>query len=389
MTTLANKNICHVITRLIIGGAQENTLLTCRGLVDRGHRVTLVTGQETGPEGSLLTPEWQRGIDIITCYALRREVEPLSDLKALRQLTSLFNEQRPDVVHTHSSKAGIIARLAAARAAVPIIVHTIHGMSFNRTQPRHRRALFTRVERYAAKKTHKIIAVADAMITQSVAAKIAPREKFVVIRSGMEIERFTPDPQARAAMRKQWGAKESDVVVGTVARMFDNKGYEDILAALPAAIAANDQLRFVWVGDGTRRAEFERKLEALNLRDRVHLTGLIPPDQVPTHVQGFDIILHASRWEGLPRALVQGLLTGVPAISYDNDGAPEIVIPGETGVLVPLGDVEGLSAAVAMLAEDADERRRMGAEGRRRCLAEFDWRVMVDRIEDVYKACAR
>lgn len=399
--------ICHVITRLIVGGAQENTVLTCRGLVERGHEVTLIAGPETGPEGSLWDDARRAGCSLIPLESLRRAVRPWQDLRALRTLRAKFLELQPDIVHTHSSKAGILARAAAFDAGVPCIVHTIHGMSFNRTQPWAVRTAYQAVERWAAERTHAFITVADAMIEQSVAARIAPREKFVTIRSGLETERFTPNAELRQRFRAEWGVAEDEIVVGTVARLFQNKGYEEILDAMPRAIAAVSRaggtpsstgvsspslqesnparrLCFVWIGDGAYRSRYERRLDELGLRDRVRLLGLLRPDEVAERINGFDIALHASKWEGLPRALVQALLTEVPAISFDIDGAPEVVTPNETGLLVPLGDTTGLATAIVRLANDADLRRAMGRRGRERCFAEFDWRRMVRKIESVY-----
>ena len=376
--------ICHVITRLIIGGAQENTVLTCRGLAERGHDVTLISGPETGPEGSLWSQARDAGCALITLDSLRRNVAPLRDLRALRALRDIFQETQPDVVHTHSSKAGILGRTAAAQACVPTIVHTIHGMSFNRTQSLLKRMVYRLLERRAARHTTAFVSVADAMTEQAVLAGLAPRDRFVTIRSGMETDRFSPNADTRARVRAAWGAGEGDVVVGTIARLFANKGYEEIIESMPRAVAAQPNLKYVWVGDGANRRTYESQLQRLGLQDRVHFTGLVSPEQVGELLTGFDIVLHASRWEGLPRAIVQGLLTEVPAVSFDNDGAPEVVIANETGVLVPLRDVSALANAVASLASDPDRRKRLGHRGRVLCRDQFDWRRMVDELESLY-----
>jgi glycosyltransferase involved in cell wall biosynthesis len=377
--------ICHVITRLIVGGAQENTILTCRGLSERGHEVTLVAGPETGPEGSLWDETTDAPFGTVTVTSLCRSVRPISDLNALRELRRLFERLRPEIVHTHSSKAGILAREAALRAGVPIIIHTIHGMSFNRTQGRFTQAFYRFLERRAAKNTTAFVTVADAMIEQCVDSGIASRDRFTTIRSGMETGNYRPDGSERSRRRREWGVGADEVVVGTIARLFDNKGYEEILAALPRAAARCSKLRFVWIGDGANRKKYEAELDRLGLRDRVHLVGLVPPASVPSYINGFDLLVHASRWEGLPRAVVQAQLMEVPAVSFDNDGAPEVVLPGETGVLVRFGDISGLVEAMVRLASDADLRARLGRTGRERCLKAFDWRVMVDQIEALYE----
>ena len=377
-------NICHVITRLIVGGAQENTILTCRGLVQRGHRVTLIAGPETGPEGSLWVEAQSCGAELISLPSLRRAVRPISDVQARADLRRIFSTRKPDVVHTHSSKAGVLARSAAAAAGVPTIVHTIHGMSFNRTQAAPVRWAYRLLERRAARHTHAFVTVADAMIDQAVQAGLGKRERFTTIRSGLDTERYRPSTTRRRRHRQELGAGDDDVVVGTIARLFVNKGYEDILEAMPRMVSRDPRLRFVWIGDGKYRRRYERRLDSLGMRDRVRLLGLVSPDHVASCLGGFDVLLHASRWEGLPRAVVQGLLTEVPAVSYDNDGAPEVVIPGRTGVIVPYGDRVALANAVVELASDGERRHQLGKNGRCLCLNLYDWQGMVEQLETMY-----
>ena len=377
--------ICHVITRLIVGGAQENTLLTCRELHSRGHQVVLLTGPETGPEGSMLEQAEADGYQVTVVRGMRRAVSSWGDWQAFCRLREVLSQLRPDVVHTHSSKAGILGRLAAVRARVPTIVHTIHGISFNRTQPGAMRWFYRALERRAARKTDALITVADAMIEQSVQAGIAPPEKFTTIRSGVETDRFVPDPRVRAEVRSAWNATDDNLVVGTVARLFANKGYEDLLRALPRVVRGCPKARFVWVGDGANRDRYVRQVERLGLRDRLHLTGLVSPEEVPRLMNGFDVLVHASRWEGLPRTVVQALLMEVPVVSYDNDGAPEVVEQDHTGELVPFGDTSELAEGVIRLVSSPERRQQLGAEGRRRCLEEFDHHRMVDQIEALYR----
>ncbi len=394
--------ICHVITRLIIGGAQENTLLTCEGLHDRGHHLLLLAGPDTGPEGSLWDRANSYAYHTKLIPSMHRAVRPLKELHALRELRRAYAEFKPDIIHTHSSKAGILGRLAAKSLPHCKIVHTIHGMSFNRTQPAIIREFYRLLERRAAKFTHKLVCVADAMIEQSLAGArtagwtgcaggwtrfaggIAPRDKFITVYSGVQTEWFTPDPQKRQAARRCWGLADSHIVVGAVARLFRNKGYEQLIPALAKAAAQNDRLRFVWIGDGDHRGRYLDELARLGISDRVTLTGLLPPKQVADHMQGFDMLVHCSQWEGLPRTVVQALLLEIPAISFDIDGAPEVVIDRHTGRLLRLNDVALLSDAILQLAADPQTRAAMGRTGRQRCLNMFDHRRMVDHLERLY-----
>jgi glycosyltransferase involved in cell wall biosynthesis len=378
-------HICHVITRLIVGGAQENTILTCEGLRERGHRVTLISGPTRGPEGSLVERAKHGGYKYNELPELIRAVNPWMDERAKRLLRMEFMALRPDIVHTHSSKAGIIGRFAAAQARVPHVVHTIHGMSFNRTQPWLTRKAYAWLEKLAARRSSAIVTVADAMIEQTVAAGVCRREKMQTIYSGMEVDRFDPALYDRAAVRLAWGVGDDDVVVGAIARLFRRKGYEQLIPIMAEAAGRNPRLRFVWVGDGAQRGEYEAELDRLGLRQRTTLTGLVPPETVPELIAGFDILAHTSQWEGLPRAVVQALLMQVPAVAFDIDGTPEVVLEGQTGRLVKLGQTQEFSQALLDLAADADLRRRMGAAGRERCLPRFDWQVMVDQLEALYR----
>ena len=228
-------HICHVITRLIVGGAQENTILTCEGLHQRGHQVTLISGPTHGPEGSLVQRARAGGYEFVELPELIRAVNPWMDARARRMLRMEFMERQPDIVHTHSSKAGIIGRFAANDARVPRVVHTIHGMSFNRTQPGWLRTVYAWLERMAASRSHAIVTVANAMIEQMVAARACPREKMQTVYSGMEVERFTPTRYDRQAVRRQWGVGDDEVVVGTIARLFRRKGYEQLIPIMRLA----------------------------------------------------------------------------------------------------------------------------------------------------------
>lgn len=380
--------IVHVITRLIIGGAQENTLLTCEGLREKGHDVFLVSGPTTGPEGSLEPRARDGGYPFEIVPSLVRQVSPSCDLRALFALKRVFERLRPDVVHTHSSKAGVLGRIAAVRARVPAIVHTIHGMSFNRTQPRWIRAAYAWAERYCAKRCHAIVSVADAMTEQALNAGIGRPDKFQTIRSGIDVADFDPRKYDRAAVRSEWGFGDDEVVVGTVARLFFNKGYEQLIDVMQQSLAREPALRFVWIGDGAARHVYEAELERRGLRRHTLLTGLLPPEQMPRVLAGIDLLAHTSLWEGLPRAVVQALLMRKPAVCFAIDGAPEVVIQGKTGRTAPLHDIAAFADALVELSRDPRCRAKYGEAGRRLCLGQFDHHRMVDELIRLYSRIA-
>ncbi len=381
--------IAHVITRLIVGGAQENTLLSCEGQHDAGHEVTLLTGPALGPEGSLLGRARGHGYRVEIVDALRRSILPGKDWRAYRQLVARIADLRPDVVHTHSSKAGILGRDAAATvrgsSRSPAVVHTIHGLAFTASaRPLVNRA-YQWLERRAAKKTDAIVCVADAMAAASLAAGIGAPGQYVTVYSGMETDSFIHPPVPRDAVRRSLGIGPRHVVVGTIARLFDLKGHDDLIALAPDLCRRLPDLRFLWVGDGSLRGTFEAQIAALGLSDRFLLTGLVPPEKVPELTGAMDLLVHPSRREGLARALPQGSLAGCPVVAYDVDGNREGLIEGETGHALPPFDRAKLGQVIAALAADPARRAAMGAAGRAFALSRFDTSVMVAGLQAVYE----
>jgi glycosyltransferase involved in cell wall biosynthesis len=338
--------IVHIITRLIIGGAQENTLLSCEGQHDRGHDVTLITGPALGPEGSLMDRAQSYGYRVEVVDDMRRAISPLRDQHAYRHVIELLRQIQPNVVHTHSSKGGIVGRWAAHAADVPFIVHTIHGLAFTASTSRPVNWFYRLLERKAAMITSRIVCVADAMRDQSLGAWVGKPEQYVTIYSGMETAQFLCPPVPREQVRAQLGFKESDVVFGTIARLFHLKGHDDLLALAPRLCARFPNLKFLWIGDGILRPSFEKRIARMGLADRFVLTGLVPPARIAELANAMDVLVHPSRREGLPRAVPQASLAGKPVIVYDIDGSREGLIDGETGFLLPPFDVTPLEESI-------------------------------------------
>lgn len=377
--------VVHIITRLIIGGAQENTLQTVENQhALQGHDVTLITGPLEGPEGSLLDRARSGGFRLEVVPELVRSVHPWSDWRAYRRLVRLLRNLRPDIVHTHSSKAGILGRFAAARVGLPV-VHTIHGASFHYGQSPLAYRTYLALERAAARRTDCFISVADDMSAEYVRAGIAPPDQFITVYSGFDVEPFLHPPRDRQDVRRELGLGESDLVVGKVARLFHLKGHEFLIRAASDIVAAEPAVKFLLVGDGILREQYEREIADRGLTKHFVFTGLVPPDRIPELMAAMDIVVHTSQWEGLARVLPQGLIAGKPVVSYDVGGAREVVIPGETGFLLPRDSIHPLTDAVLTLARDPKLRERYGETGRARCRDLFRHQTMTARIQEVYE----
>ncbi len=376
--------VAHFITRLIIGGAQENTLLTVEDQHnDYQDEVTLITGPGLGPEGSLMPRAEAGGFNLHILPQLKRNIFPWDDWRSYRDLIAMLKELNPDILHTHSSKAGIIGRAIAYQLGIAS-VHTIHGPSFYEGQNPLSYQLILQSEKWAAQRCDKIISVCDAMSNQYIEAGVASQEKFITIYSGMDVEPFLKSPRPREIVREELGILPEHIVVGKIARLFKLKGHKFIIQAASEIVKQLPQVRFLFVGDGDLRSLFEQHIAAAGLREHFIFTGLVPPAQVAELIHAMDIVVHTSLREGLARVLPQGLIAGKPVISYDIDGAKEVVIPNATGYLLPPESITELTTAIVELATDSELRTRLGAEGRKRFTDQFKHQTMTRRIREVY-----
>ena len=377
--------VAHIITRLIIGGAQENTLFS----VDDQHHlfgdeVCLMTGPGLGPEGSLEQRAMDRGLDLKLLPELRRRLNPFQDWQSLRAIRRALADYQPEIVHTHSSKAGILGRLAAHQLGIPA-VHTIHGASFHFGQNPLLHHFYRWSERRAARWCDHFISVCNAMTEQYVAAGIAPRDKFTTVYSGMDVDTFLTPSRTPAEVRASLGIAPTDIIFGKVARLFHLKGHEYLIEAAVAVVNKVPNVRFLLVGDGILKEPFQRRIAELGLTDHFRFAGLVPPDAVPNYIHAMDAVVHTSDWEGLARVLPQGLIAGKPVITFAIDGAPEVCLHEETGLLVEHRNIAALSEAMLRLALDESLRRRLGEYGKSRFSQQFRHEFMTARIREVYQ----
>jgi glycosyltransferase involved in cell wall biosynthesis len=314
---------------------------------------------------------------------LIRPVHPWIDLRAWLALTRELRKDLPDIVHTHSGKAGILGRLAAKRARVPIIIHHIHGPSFGPFQGAVANAVFLAAERMAAKATTHFVCSAYAMTRRYLAAGIGQPEMYTRVLSGFRIEPFLAarnDP----ALRANLGLAEDAFLIGKIGRLAPLKGHADLFQAFRELLPEYTQARLLLVGDGPLRAQLQAQADDMALRDKIIFVGLVPPAEVPRYVGIMDCLAHLSQREALSRALPQALAAAKPVIAYNFDGADEVCLHGETGFLVRTGDVPSVSGHLLELARNPALRSRLGQKGQKLVKDQFPVEKMIDRLYQLY-----
>jgi len=377
--------VAHVITRMIIGGAQENTLYNCVDLIQQyADDVLLMTGPSAGPEGRLLEQGRGEGVPVREIPHLRRAIHPVHDVRAYRELRSALREFKPDVVHTHSAKGGLLGRAAAWKLKVPAVIHTVHGAPFHPYQPWLVRKFFAACERWAAQRCHRLVSVADAMTELMVSEGVAPREKFTTVYSGMDVEPFLHAAEHRERIRRELQIPQDAIVIGKIARLFHLKGHEYVIEAASEVVRSHPKVMFLFVGDGVLRGELESAIRARGLQAHFCFAGLVAPQRIPEYLGAMDILVHTSLREGLARALPQALISGLPVVSFDVDGAREVVLSGQTGFLLPPKDVAGVGRGLRELVLDEGLRKKCGQTGREMFTERFRHQKMTADLRQIY-----
>lgn len=377
--------ICHVITRLIIGGAQENTIFTVEGLIKKGYDVELISGPTKGPEGSLEKKVKEKNIPLIIIKELVREINPILDIIAFIKLFLIFKRKKYDIVHTHSAKAGVIGRISA-KIANPesVVIHTIHGLPFHPYQNKILNFIYILLEKIAYFFTDHFICVGKIMKEKSLKAGIGKEDDYTVIYSGFEIEPYIECWKNREILREKYGIGKNEKVIGMIGRLFYLKGQNYLIEAFKEISERHPEAKLMFVGDGILRKELEDYAKKYKIYDKVIFTGLVLPDKIPEYVAIMDILVHTSLREGLPKAVAQGLAGGKPVVAFDIDGTREIVINGKTGFIVPPEDVELLKEKINFLLENSEITSKMGIEGQNLIKSLFPVEKMVDEIEKIY-----
>ena len=371
-----------VITRLELGGAQRVVLQTARALDRTAFEVALAWGPgDLLDDEAVAIPHLER----IPVPPLVRPVAPISDLRALAALRAAVRSFRPQVVHTHSSKAGILGRLAARFEDVPA-VHTVHGFGFTPLQPAPKRFLFRSAEKVMARSTDHFVTVSEADRRRGIDMGLFTPEKVRVIRAAIDLERFRASADGAAA-RDRLGVPADVPLITQVANFKPQKAPLDFVRVAAAVLERHPDAHFVMIGDGPLREPAEDLARRLGLADRIIFAGWW--DDVPALLAATDVSVLTSRHEGLPCSVVESLAAGVPVVATAVDGTAEVVRSGHNGLLADAGDVEGLARCVSRLLSDPDLRRRM-ASAAGESLEDFDQDLMVRQEEDLYRwMCSR
>jgi glycosyltransferase involved in cell wall biosynthesis len=351
-----------------------------RGLSARGFDVQVLAGGDPGSGGDGWSRAEAAGLRTVRLRFLRRSVHPVRDLLALLEVVRFLRADRPTIVHTLSSKAGVIGRLAARLSRVPVIVHTVHGWSFRDYHGSSVRALYIALERLLARwtSTTVVVAVAD----QIEAARRHIGGTFVVIPTTVDLARYGRDEAVRARKRAELGLTDADFVVGTVTRLAFPKD-TPALAAIAGRLAAFDDLVVVVAGDGPEREVLEAEIARTS---RVLALGAV--DDVPAVLNALDAFVLATRSEGLPKSIVEAMATGLPVVANAVGGVPELIADGVDGLLVPVGDVDcAVRMLVAVRSDDA-LRRRLGEAAIAKAREHGD-DVAVDALVEVYDRLVR
>ena len=382
--------IVHIITRLILGGAQENTLITCKLLAERGHDVTLITGPAIGPEGALFEQTKTAGFDTIVVDELQREINPFVDVPAYFKIKKILCDLKPDIVHTHSAKAGILGRYAGwalkKDSKLPLVIHTIHGLAFHPYQNPLLRKFYIAIEKAAGNHTDAFISVAETMNEKAKAAGIGVDIPYTTAYSAIEEDAYlTPPPKSEMdAFRKTYGIPNDAVVFIKVARLFELKGHEYVIESARRLAEKHDNCYWLFVGDGLLAEPLKNQIQFAGLEGRFKFTGLLLPEQIPLAIHSSDILVHCSLREGLARVLPQAMLCGKPVVSFDIDGAKEVVNK-DTGFLIEPENIDQLTDACNKLLENPEQRNKLGQNGKAAVTEQFAPDTMVDTIESVYR----
>jgi len=380
--------ILRVIARLNMGGPALHVAYLTAGLRERGYDTTLVAGSLARGEDSMAFVAEGLDVQVIRIDELGREISPLRDLVATFRLARLIRRERPDILHTHTAKAGTVGRVAAllaGRRRPPIVVHTFHGHVLQGYFGPLRSLFFRLLERWLARGTTALIAVSPQVRDDLVALGVAPAERFVVVRLGIELgERVADGRNGRVESRRYLGIEGDRFTVGWIGRMTAVKRTDDVLVAFKGLRDKGIDAVLCMVGDGPDRAGLERRAHELGIVRDTLFVGY--QEDVAPFYAAFDALVLPSANEGTPVSAIEALAAGRPVVATHVGGVPDVVQEGDDGFLVELGATDDLADRLARLARDPELRERMGRAGREHVLPRYAVARLVDDIDRLYRS---
>lgn len=379
--------VLRVIARLNMGGPAIHVASLAAGLETRGYHTTLVAGSLARGEDSMAFVAERLGVAVVSVPEMEREISALHDASSIRRLAEIIRVERPHVLHTHTAKAGALARaaaLVAGRARPPVVLHTFHGHVLKGYFGPTRTAFFRRVEQTLARLSDVLVAVSPEVRDELVELAVAPREKFAVIRLGIPLEERLGDPTGDLDYRRLYGIPEQAFVVGWVGRMTGVKDTSAALEILRATRERGVEAVLCLVGDGPDREQLEQVAHDLGIARACFFVGY--QEDVAGYYRLFDAFLLPSVTEGTPVSAIESLASGTPVVANRVGGVPDVVRDGVDGYLVAAGDIEGAAARLAELAGDPALRARLGGAGRARVLERYSVSRLVDDVDRLYRA---
>jgi len=373
---MSRVKVLHLITELVWGGAQDNTLLT----VERLDRERFEVHVAAAPRGDWEDRARSVADRLHIIPSMRRGIYALQNARAFLEIVALLRREKYQVVHTHSTNAGILGRAAARAVGVPVIVHTVHGFGFNDvTFPQWVRTLLTWLERLAARCCDRLIMVSELNKLEALEKRVAPADKLVTVYSGIDMAPFEGEVDVELK-RSHLSLSDGSPVVGMVGRLSECNGPDSLVRAALKVLQERSNVQFLVVGDGPMRTQIEGLAQ-----DAHQVKFLGYRADVPCILPVFDVFVSPARWGGLGRALTEAMIAARPVVATSVNGVPEIVRHGETGLLVPPDDPEAIAHAISYLLDNPDVAKRLGENARELVVPEFSADLMVQRIAALYE----
>lgn len=374
--------ICHIITRLPVGGAQENTLLTCEGLAKRGHNVYLISGNTKGEEGTLEERAKEICKNFIIVPELIREISPKNDIVALYKIYRILKKENFDIVHTHTSKAGVIGRISAKISKTKVIIHTPHGHVFHSYYGFFKTKIFWFLEKICALFCDKIICLTETEKKEHIELGIAKEDKFEVIASGIDFEKFKNALVDKNKMKEELNIEKDKIVIGYVGRLADIKGVSYLIKAFSQVVKRNKNVVLVCVGDGPQRKELEKQAEKLNITEYVKFLGI--RHDIPEILSCFDIFVMPSLNEGMGKVVIEAQLMGLPVVASYIGGIKDLIVDNKTGIFVKPKDSKDIAEKIIYLIENPQVAKNIGYCAKENVKYEYSSEYMVNEIEKLY-----